>query len=282
MRRPLLVFLLAVLAMFTTAALVTPAGADPSGPVRMLTVLSFNIHHGVGPDGRLDLDRLAEEIRRSRADVVGLQEVDRHFGARSDWADQPGELAARLGMHLAYGANLDLEPPAPGSPRRQYGTAVLSRHPITSWHNTLLPKARPADEQRGLLAVVLNVRGVAVRVLNTHLQHDNADSRLLQAKVIADAASAAAEPIVLTGDLNATPEAPEITTLTSLLTDSHAAAGHGDGFTYPVEAPTKRIDYVLTDRAFPVWSRVLATASSDHRPVLARVIAALEPAGQAA
>lgn len=272
MRRLVPAILLAGLA---SAGLAAPAGADPNGPVRPLKVLSFNIHHGVGPDGRLDLDRLTAEIRRTHADVVGLQEVDRHFGARSDWADQPAELAARLGMHVAYGANLDLDPPAPGAPRRQYGTAVLSRYPITSWHNTLLPKARPAEEQRGLLAAVLDVRGTAVRVLNTHLQHDSADSRLLQARAITDTVAAATEPIVLTGDLNATPDAPEIKTLTALLTDSHVAAGRGAGATYPVAAPTKRIDYVLTDRARPVVSRVLGTVSSDHRPVFALVLAGL-------
>ncbi|MDQ3788793.1 MAG: endonuclease/exonuclease/phosphatase family protein, partial [Actinomycetota bacterium] len=156
MRRLLLV--LAVLAG-TTLALAAPAAATP---VRPVTVLSFNIHHGAGEDGVYDLGRVADEIRRSGADVIGLQEVDRHYGARSQWADQPAELAELLGMHVVYAANLDLEPPAAGQPRRQYGTAILSRYPILESQNTLLPKGRPGEEQRGLLEAVVNVRGVHV------------------------------------------------------------------------------------------------------------------------
>jgi endonuclease/exonuclease/phosphatase family metal-dependent hydrolase len=267
MGRGRLVLLLAVLAF---AGLATPAQASP-GP-RPLTVLSFNIHHAAGLDGVVDLDRLAAEIRATRADVVGLQEVDRHYGERSGWADQPAELAGRLGMHVVFGANLDLEPPAPRQPRRQYGTAILSRYPIVDWHNTLLPKGKPEEEQRGLLEAVLDVRGRAVRMLTTHFQHDNAASRLLQAEVVANAVRKAAEAVVLTGDLNAPPDKPEVTTLTALLTDTFAAAGQGDGLTHPADAPTARIDYVLTARTRPVCGTVLPTASSDHRPVLTRLL----------
>lgn len=259
MRRLLLV--LAVLAG-TALALAAPAAATPS---RGLTVLSFNIHHAAGEDGVVDLDRLADEIRRTRADVIGLQEVDRHYGERSGWADQPAELARRLGMHVVYGANLDLEPPAPGQPRRQYGTAILSRYPILDSRNVLLPKGKPAEEQRGLLTAVVNVRGVHVRVLNTHLQHDSAASRLLQATVVADSVTASREPVVLTGDLNAVPTAPEITTLTAHLRDG------GTDLTYPADVPTARIDYVLTT-GLPVTSTVLPTEASDHRPVLATLV----------
>lgn len=263
MRRLLLPLLVAVL---TAAGMATPATAAPV--TRHLTVLSFNIHHAAGLDGVLDLDRVAGEIARTRADVIGLQEVDRHFGERSEWADQPAALAEKLGMHVVYGANLDLEPPAPGQPRRQYGTAVLSRYPIVAWQNTLLPKGKPAEEQRGLLSAVVDVRGLAVRVMTTHLQHDSANSRLLQAQVVADAVRASAEPVVLTGDLNATPDAPEVTTLTTHLRDSHR---HGLGYTYPAEAPKSRIDYVLTG-GLPLTSRVLPTTASDHRPVLATTV----------
>jgi len=259
MRRLLLA--LAVLAS-ATFALATPAAATPP---RTLTVLSFNIHHAAGEDGVFDLDRLADEIRRTHADVIGLQEVDRHYGERSEWTDEPAELASRLGMHVVYGANLDLEPPAAGQPRRQYGTAILSRYPILEWRNTLLPKGKPAEEQRGLLEAVVNVRGVKVRAMTTHLQHDSADSRLLQAKVVADAVVAAKEPVVLTGDLNAIPTAPEVTALTAHLRDG------GNAFTYPADVPTARIDYVLTN-GLPLFSKVLPTAASDHRPVLSALV----------
>jgi endonuclease/exonuclease/phosphatase family metal-dependent hydrolase len=264
--RRLLTALTAVLATLAMAAPATATTATPARPqLRPLTVLSFNIHHAAGEDGVFDLDRLAGEIRRTRADVIGLQEVDRHYGERSEWTDEPAELARRLNMHVVYGANLDLEPPSAGQPRRQYGTAILSRYPIVEWHNQLLPKGNPAEEQRGLLSAVLDVHGLEVRAMTTHLQHDNADSRLLQAEVVAREVARSREPVVLTGDLNATPEAPEITTITAHLRDG------GHEVTYPADVPTARIDYVLTD-GLPLISRVLPTAASDHRPVLAALV----------
>ena len=94
-------------------------------------------------------------------------------------------------MHVVFGANLDLDPPSPDAPRRQYGTAILSRYPIVQWRNTLLPKGDPAEEQRGLLEAVVVVRGRPLRVMTTHFQHDSAASRLLQASAVASSVRAA-------------------------------------------------------------------------------------------
>ncbi|HEX6077405.1 MAG TPA: hypothetical protein VFZ32_19380 [Micromonosporaceae bacterium] len=73
---------------------------------RELRVMCFNIHHGVGLDGRLDLERIARVTESQAAEVVGLQEVDRHFSTRSTFVDQARWLADRLGMHVVFGANL--------------------------------------------------------------------------------------------------------------------------------------------------------------------------------
>lgn len=272
----------ALVAFATTAALASPAMAAstldaprPQAPDRPLTVVSFNIHHGAGTDGLVDLARIAQVVRVSGADVVGLQEVDRHFGARSDFVDQAAWLARALRMHVVYGANLDLDPLAPGQQRRQYGTAILSNHPILDWDNTYLP--RFADhEQRGLLRARINVRGVPVQVYNTHLQHNDAAERLAQAQAITQLIGTPDDSVVLLGDLNATPAAPEIRTLVETLVDAWEAAGVGDGYTYPVEDPHSRIDYVMQSddvvvRTVAVVTTPLAASASDHLPVLAEV-----------
>jgi endonuclease/exonuclease/phosphatase family metal-dependent hydrolase len=238
----------------------------PDGPVP-LRVLSFNVHHGAGPDDRVDLDRLAAEIRATGADVVGLQEVDRHYGERSGSVDQAGDLAARLGMHVVFGAHVDLEPPAPGAPRRQYGTAILSRFQVVSWTDTLLPSADPAEEPRGLLEAVVAAPDGPVRVATTHLSAGNPGSRLAQARAVAARLDRSAEPVLLLGDLNAPPTAPEVTLLTARLAD----AGRAGGATFPAGAPAERIDYVLGEGRFTGYE-VRPTASSDHRPVLAAVL----------
>ncbi|MBK1786224.1 endonuclease/exonuclease/phosphatase family protein [Prauserella cavernicola] len=255
------------LAAGTLAALTTA----PAHAVGELTVLSFNIHHAQGTDDVLDLERTARVIRSSEADVVGLQEVDKHFSERSDWADQAGELAELLGYHVAFGANIDRDPPAQGRPRVQYGTAVLSRYPITSAENTHLTSS-PGEEQRGLLHAELDVDGVPVHLYNTHLAAGSEQDRLSQAREIVDLAGSA-ERSVLVGDLNALPGAPEIRTLDEVFTDAWTA-GDGDGATYPSASPDRRIDYVLTGgSARPVETKVLDTEpeASDHLPVVSRV-----------
>lgn len=53
--------------------------------------MTYNIHHGEGLDGKVDLLRIAEVIKRERADVVGLQEVDKGVErtARRDRSSEP-------------------------------------------------------------------------------------------------------------------------------------------------------------------------------------------------
>ena len=74
-------------------------------------LVSFNVHHGVGADGRHDLPRLAQVLAAADADVVCLQEVDRHFGDRSEHVDQALLLSRALDMELAWGPSID--EPAP-------------------------------------------------------------------------------------------------------------------------------------------------------------------------
>lgn len=41
--------------------------------------MTFNMHHGRGTDGKLSLERIANVIEESKADLIGLNEVDKHF-----------------------------------------------------------------------------------------------------------------------------------------------------------------------------------------------------------
>jgi endonuclease/exonuclease/phosphatase family metal-dependent hydrolase/arylsulfatase A-like enzyme len=250
---------------------------DDDDRSRGLSMMTYNIHHAQGADDRLDLDRIAEEIRSQEVHVVGLQEVDRHWSERSEFVDQASYLADELGMHVVYGANLDQDPLTPGAPRRQYGTAILSRYPILESENTLLPKLG-TSEQRGLLEALVNVRGTRYRVYNTHLQHNspNAESgraqRTMQIEAIVDEMREEREPHALVGDLNAAPADPEMQPLYRRLVDAWTAGGIGPGFTHSSTAPTRRIDYVFVTRDTRVeGAYVPGTIGSDHLPVVADV-----------
>jgi endonuclease/exonuclease/phosphatase family metal-dependent hydrolase len=234
-----------------------------------LTLLSYNIRSGVGLDGVLDLGRIADVIAASGADLVALQEVDRHRRAQSRFEDQPGVLAERLGFHLAYAANLDDESAHRGAPRAQYGTALLSRQPLDGVTNTLLP-CFPGSEQRGLLEATLVVSDTAVRVLGTHLQWDTESERTRQAEAIV--ATLDERPTVLLGDLNTTPGSTAYACLAGRLEDAWALVGDGDGHTFDAEPPPRRIDYVwLGGGVRPLSAQVIRSDASDHHALRVEV-----------
>lgn len=240
----------------------SPRQPDTVQVPRQLRVLTFNIHHAEGVDGRIDVARIAQLIRDIRADVVGLQEVDRGV-ERTGRRDLLKEIADLAGMRLAFGKNLDHQ-------GGDYGNALLTSRPIVSEGNRLLPNAT-GGEQRGVLQVVLDVDGTQVLVLTTHLDHRRADAdRVAGAEAILGMVSAfGSGPVVAMGDFNDEPGSPTWTRLTTVLTDVWAAVGSGDGFTIPVAAPTKRIDWILVRGLDPVSAEVLKTEASDHLPVVA-------------
>jgi len=72
-----------------------------------LRLVSYNIHHGQGLDGKLDLVRIARVIKKHQPDFVALQEVD-NKASRSGKVDQAAELAKLLGMKHVLGKCINL------------------------------------------------------------------------------------------------------------------------------------------------------------------------------
>lgn len=236
-----------------------------------LRVLSYNIHTGIGVDGRLDLPRVAAAIRAADPDVVALQEVDVHWGERSQFRDQACELARLLGMRSFFAPIYDLDPLAPGQPRRRYGGAILSRLPLLHTANHEITRLSTVEQNPipepapGFAEAVVLVRGVRVHVYATHL--DFRPDPAVRAAQVADMLRIMGRgPNVLAGDFNAPPDAPELAPLWEELTAAPTGA------TFPSDAPSVRIDYVAVSRGIRVRAAsALATSASDHRPVLAEL-----------
>ncbi|MER8194668.1 endonuclease/exonuclease/phosphatase family protein [Streptomyces microflavus] len=264
--------------LLTTAllgALLGPPAAAASRPPVPLRVVTYNVHAGAGADNVFDLDRQTAELRSIKADVIGLQEVDRHWGARSEWRDLAGELAERLGMYVFFAPIYSLDPAEPGGPRAEYGVAVLSRYRILSAENheitrlsTQDPNPAPAPAP-GFGEVVVRVKGQPVHVYVTHL--DYRPDPAVRVAQVADTRRIMAEdrgPKVLLGDFNAEPGAPELAPLWAELTDAGPEAP-----TFPAQDPVKRIDYVAVSKAAQVrraW--VPESVASDHRAVVADLV----------
>ncbi|MEV8524485.1 endonuclease/exonuclease/phosphatase family protein [Streptomyces sp. NPDC052000] len=254
------------------------AHASPgSGREVPLRVATYNIHAGAGMDDVFDLDRQAAALRALHADVIGLEEVDAHWGTRSQGRDVAAELAARLGMHVSFAPIYSLDPEQPGGPRREFGVAVLSRYAILAAENheitrlsTQVPHPVPAPAP-GFGEVKLKVRGVPVHVYVTHLDYRGDPS--VRVAQVADTrrimnADRGARKILL-GDFNAAPPSPELAPLWRELTD---ADPHANSF--PADVPVRRIDYVAVQSgAVRVRdATVPRTLASDHRPVVADLL----------
>jgi endonuclease/exonuclease/phosphatase family metal-dependent hydrolase len=250
-----------------------PGPDQPPIPVRLLT---FNVHHGVGPDGRHDLPRLARLLAATDADVICLQEVDRHYGDRSEHVDQALLLSRALDMQLAWGPAID-RPRA--DERQQYGNALLSRLPILVSDVHPLPGG---GEPRSALRTLVELDGGALWVTTTHLSSRSAADRAAQAAAVAALHDEPMETGVLVGDLNADADAPELDVLRERFTDSwHLARARSDqagrwslraqqGLTHPAGHPRVRIDQVWVSPGVSVSdAQVLDGADcSDHNPLL--------------
>ncbi len=137
---------LSVAGALLSLAVAAPPASAGQGHAVPLRVATYNIHAGTGSDGVFDLDRQAAALRALDADVIGLQEVDVHWGARSGNLDVAGELARRLGMRVSFAPIYSLDPVEAGGPRREYGVAVLSRFPIRSETNHEITRLSTQDQ----------------------------------------------------------------------------------------------------------------------------------------
>jgi endonuclease/exonuclease/phosphatase family metal-dependent hydrolase len=267
------VLVIVLLFLFATPASAAPrAPAAPAPAPVSLRLSSYNIHSGIGTDGQLDLPRVADAIRETRADVVALQEVDVHWDTRSDFRDQAHDLACLLGMRMFFAPIYDLDPLTPGQPRRQYGIVILSRFPMLHTENheiTRLSTVEPNPVPRlapGFAEAVLLVRGMRLPMYSTHLDY-RPDPAVRVTQVADMLRIMTSGPKLLLGDFNATPDAPELAPLWQELTAAPT------GFTFPADLPAKRIDYVTMSPGVTARSAsVPETLASDHRPVLADLV----------
>lgn len=234
-----------------------------------LRVMTYNIHHGEGMDGKVDIERIAKLIRDSKADIVALQEVDRGV-ERTKKIDMMTMLADMTGLTYAFGKNIDFQ-------GGDYGNGILTRFPIIEERNLHYTMIREG-EQRGLLQLVLDVRGQEIVVMNTHIDYRQDDSeRVLNVGELREAAKRYRPRAVLVcGDFNDLPTSKTINLMKEDFVDAWEAVGQGDGFTYPTATPEKRIDYIFVSKQTtsgsvvirPIAARVLQSDASDHLPVL--------------
>ena len=270
--------------------------------------VSYNIQWGTGQDERVDLPRIAGEI--GEADVIALQEVDRYW-TRSHMTDQAADFGALFPEHhWVYGPAMDLDGGLRDTDdklvnrRRQFGNMLLTRLPILSSRNHLLPKVKlpvKLSLQRAALEAVIETSTGPLRVYSIHLNHSSAEERLAQiARLHEILAAAPAEggawtgrdydPVweldgpqppmparaILLGDFNLKPDSEEHRALCAGpegLADSWRALGHDDasGWTCQLKNGDWRIDFAFVTPDMTGRLRNMSVdqtaQGSDHHPI---------------
>lgn len=272
---------------------------EPATPV-VIRVLTYNIRHGEGRDRVLDLTRTAEAMKKAQADIIALQEVDR-FTNRSGGVDQLAELMRLMGMNGEFGRAMAYD-------GGEYGVGVLSRWPIQSVENNLLPSSEYYEQRTSLtVRVRAGEQGPDFLFTSAHLStsREVGDGlgqavRLNELLVTSHGVSS-----ILAGDFNAgpnsevmrvlaaewaiaAPPAPQPAAASSVAQASGSATQSATSATPPTPSgPTgqagpgrgrgggPRNDYVLL-RPAGHWRVVETTlmddtGASDHRPVLSIV-----------
>ena len=240
---------------------------ETDAPLR-LRVLTYNIHHGRGADGVIDLQRLADIIKRAKPDLVALQEVDVKT-KRSGGVDQAAKLGELTGMHPYFAEAMPFQGGG-------YGEAVLSKWSIREDVSLAISlKADPGQEPRAVAVISAKpCDGWTLRIdfAGTHLCHQSDQTRLRQVQAINDIMADSGAATILAGDFNFTPDSEAYAAMLAAGWVDTAQAFGDPKSTYPSDKPRIRIDHVFV-RPADRW-RVLNVqvlnepVASDHAPLL--------------
>ena len=243
-----------------TGAARFPARQMEARQAHSVMVMSFNTQGHAALIRRDHLEKVAETIRASKADVVGLQEV--HRGTwQARFRDQAVELAKLTGMNTHFGPSFEFL-------GGEFGNAILSRGRIVEAKVHPLPSV---GEPRSLLEATIDLDGNRLRFFVTHLAtwgKLNRRSRLEQIQCVAEHARRSPYPFVVVGDLNATPPSAEI----RWFDDNVEVELTGEPDEPSHKLTRQRLDYIFADTGwFPKDARVLKAGPSDHYPLIAEL-----------
>jgi endonuclease/exonuclease/phosphatase family metal-dependent hydrolase len=251
---------------------------------KRITVMTYNIHYGVGFDFVYDLDRIADLIEEEGADIIGLCEVEQ-CTKKFNYQDQAGHIADKLGFYYAYG------PIFARKDGGYFSNALISRYPIVSHQTHQLPIFND-NQKRAVLEAQVDVDGTLLNVFVTHLEVKDHESRMAQAQALLEIASRTECPRIIMGDFNTIPTSSVIALMLHeyndtyqvyrVLTDSAEIASEGlferdylkGGYTIDPFDPNRRIDFIFSSFDIrvvgePKAARVRYSMASDHLPYIA-------------
>ena len=195
-----------------------------------LKVMTYNLRFGE----LASMEEIAGFISSENPDLVALQECDwdtaRERAPKQNGVKFINELAYRTGMFGIYGKSIDYK-------GGYYGVAILSRYPVTRMERIPLP---------------------------------NPDHREQRIMLVTEVEMPEGSPVLLAGDMNSTPDSPEMRQLMSRWKNLT-----NDGLTYSSSHPQIKIDYIVgyPSEDIELISTEVRTGVmlSDHFPVVSEI-----------
>ncbi|MFS0727197.1 endonuclease/exonuclease/phosphatase family protein [Paenibacillus sp. 1P07SE] len=237
-----------------------------------LKLMIYNIHHGRAMNGMINLDRIAALIQRHQPDIVGFNEVDRFFSRRSRFEDQFTWLSRTLGMEGAFGASIARRQ---RERIREYGNALLSRYPLTSYKNHgLKARSLTISEPRSVLEADIEVApDRLIKVFVTHLSIIHLMQRV-QVDLLARRIGESPGPTVLMGDMNMPSGGSSWRKLMAKASDVCIGQPKSTYPTFPSIRPVTQKDYIFVSPSIATLSVEAVScdpSASDHLPLLATI-----------
>jgi endonuclease/exonuclease/phosphatase family metal-dependent hydrolase len=223
--------------------------------MNVFRLATFNIRHGRGLDGRINLARTAAAILATEADVVALQELDRGR-TRSGGMDQPQTLRELTALHVAFYPTMEGDD-------GDYGMGLVTSVPLVV-HFEPLPRVGD-EEPRGVMVARWN----NVTIVATHLSYERAANNA-HMKALARLATEAEPPTVVLGDLNRPRR--NLAPLTAADFDP------GPRRRTLRSSRRRQVDFVMPGRGLMLertWT--VPSDASDHLPLVAEVGPAYHP-----
>jgi endonuclease/exonuclease/phosphatase family metal-dependent hydrolase len=250
------------------------AAPDPlDSSTTTLKVMNYNTHHGVGTDGRYDLDRIATVIASQHPDIVSLNEV-MYNSSYGNGENQPATYKSLLQQKTgqtwyAVYARMDGDW---SSTSWAVGNLLLSRFPFSSTSRYAL--YNNATAARG--TVIVN--GRTINVFSTHVSYASATDRKTQTTQVKNWAASWAENRIVMGDFNARPGTTDYSIMATSYLDAWAEAVKSGTYSSPSGTAGytrggSRFDYIYESRGATAlklskaW--VVSSSASDHLPLVA-------------
>ena len=168
-------------------------------------------------------ERVADVIREISPDICGLNEVCRFDRNEVPSDNQTLYLAENTGLSHGFFGKAKHMTYANETSNKDYGNAVISKHPIISSEVIPIPDPEIKDENayyetRSITKVKFDVAG-GITVLQTHMGLAIAESKNATLEII-KALDSIDGPVILMGDFNIRPSNPLVDILREKLFDT--------------------------------------------------------------